>query len=153
MRLLAVDPSLTCSGWALFSIVENRLIAVGKIRSLSSSVPLAHRLADLQQRIEKLFKRMDLGGDDYLVCEAPTTVMDPRAAFIVEQVRSIFEVTARGRGVVVPGRINPRTVQREIIGLRGAQQRREKVKEAAVLTVHRLYKEELTKMGFNTEVN
>ena len=148
--LLAVDPSLSCSGWALFSLSRGRLLAVGKIRSLAPSVSLALRLADLQEKIAEVFKSLRLGPHTVLVCEAPTTMRDPRAAFKVEQVRCIFETVARQRSVRVPGRINPRSVHFEILGLRGRQQKRSVVKEAAVGVVQALYRGTLTGMGFPT---
>ena len=149
-RLLAIDPSLTCSGWAMFSIQTGTLSAVGKIRSLAPSYPLAQRLRDLQSKIDNIFHKLKIITNDVLVCEAPTTMRDPRAAFKVEQVRGIFEALARSSGLIVPGRINPRSVHHEIMGLRGKQLAREQVKETAVHVVHALYQKPLSGMGFDT---
>ena len=148
-RLLAVDPSLTCSGWACFDVKSDRLIAVGKIRSKGPEEPLAERLADLQQKIAKVLDDLQLGARDVVVCEAPTTMRDPRAAIKVEQVRCIFEVLARGRGAEVPGRINPRTVHHELLGLRGRQAVRAEVKRAATNVAQRLFAEPLGALGFD----
>lgn len=149
--LLAVDPSLTCSGWALFRVTDQRLLGVGKFKSLPPSISLSRRLADLQERISALLKQFELGANDYLVCEAPTTMRDPRAAFKVEQVRGIFEASARAIGVEVPGRINPRSVHFEILGLKGPQQKRTEVKAAAVSIVGNLFKGDLTRLQFPLE--
>lgn len=147
-RLLAIDPSLTCSGWALFEVKGGTLCAIGKLRSLSAELPLASRLQDLQSRVEGLLERFGLGQRDVLICEEQTTMRDPRAAFKVEQVRGIFESVARSRRLVVPGRLNPRSVQFEIMGLRGKQTRRDIVKEVAAETVRSLYGGVLKSMGF-----
>src|SRR5690606_567012 len=133
-RLLAVDPSLTCSGWALFELAtarpgQGKLVAVGKIRSLSPRVPLATRFSDLQRKIVGVYESLSLSGNDVLICESQTTMRDPRAAFKVEQVRGIFETVARSRSLHVPGRINPRSVQSEVMGLRGKQLARAVVKD------------------------
>ena len=138
-NLLAVDPSLTCSGWALFRVEDQRLLAVGKIKSLPASLAMADRLTDLQQKIGSILEKTSLNTNDVLVCEAQTTMRDPRAAFTVEQVRGIFESLARERGVRVPGRINPRTVQSEVLGLRGAQLKRDIVKASAREVAWQLY--------------
>jgi Holliday junction resolvasome RuvABC endonuclease subunit len=149
-RLIAVDPSLTCSGWALFEVSGGALCGVGKLKSLGAGVPMAARLKDLQQRIMALMERFELSTSDVLICEEQTTMRDPRAAFKVEQVRGIFEAVGRSRGLSVPGRLNPRSVQFEIMGLKGKQTKREMVKEAAVEVVRSLYGKSLLGMGFDT---
>ena len=149
LNLLAIDPSLTCSGWALFSLKAGDLLGVGKVRSLPSGIPLAERLDDLQRKISLLFDQISLCDNDVLICEAPTTMRDPRAAFKVEQVRGIFETIARERGLRVPGRLNPRSVQHEVMGLKGKQLPREAVKQNAVLVVERLYSAPLKRIGFD----
>jgi len=147
--LLGVDPSLTCSGWALFNVSSERLIAVGKMRSLPPKLPLPKRLVDLQERIEQLLKSLDLGNADIMVAEAPTTMRDPRAAFKVEQVRTIFETLGRKRGLLVPGRLNPRSIHHELLGLRGKQRPRAEVKEMAVQVVSRLFCDGLQALSFS----
>lgn len=147
-RLFAVDPSLTCSGWALFSVAPSSLLAVGKLKSLPAAVPMSQRLLDLQRRIGAVFDEVQLRPDDVVVCESQTTMRDPRAAFKVEQVRGIFETIARERGAAVPGRLNPRTVQQEVMGLRGKQLRRDVVKRTAVQVVLNVYSEGLKALGF-----
>ncbi len=149
-RLMAVDPSLRCSGWALFHIGRGELTAVGKIKSSDSKLALALRLRELQEKIFSLFRQLKLSKHDVLVCEAPTTMRDPRAAIKVEQVRGIFEAIAREEGMRVPGRLNPRTVQSEIIGLRGRQVSRALVKDAALRVVSRVYGASLLNLGFDT---
>jgi hypothetical protein len=67
-----------------------------------------------------------------MVCEAATTVRDPHNALKVETVRAMFESVARGRLVGVPGRINPRSVQFEVMGLSGKQLPRAEVKDMAI---------------------
>lgn len=152
-RLLAVDPSLTCSGWALFDTDRERLLGVGKVRSLPSMLALARRLADLQEKIELVFESCGLGSGDILVCEAETTMKDPRAMIKQERVRGVFETVARRRRLLVPGRMNPRTVQSEMMGLRGAQAARAVVKDHAVHVVQRLYREKLERLGFDTDAH
>lgn len=146
--LLTVDPSLTCSGWALFNLKDSRLLGVGKIRSLKPSISLAARFKNLQEQIALLFEQLEVGRNDVLVCEAPTTMRDPKAAFKVEQVRGIFETLARQRGSLVPGRVNPRTVHYDILGFKGKQLQRVVVKEAACTVAGRLYGPCLAKIGF-----
>jgi Holliday junction resolvasome RuvABC endonuclease subunit len=149
-RLMAIDPSLTCSGWALFSLRTSELLGVGKIRSTPpNGRSLSKRLEELQQQIFETFELLELGNGDLLVCEAPTTMRDPKAAFKVENVRGIFETVARGRGITVPGRLHPRSVQYEVMGLKGKQLGRELVKQTAVSTVSTLYQRSLQRLGFN----
>lgn len=157
MKLMAVDPSLTCSGWALFSVPrlrsgQEQLRAVGKIKALGPGTALATRYLDLQGKISAIMDSIELAADDVLVCEAPTTMRDPRAAFKVEQVRGIFETLARQRGVLVPGRVNPRTVQSEVMGLRGSQLERKIVKDTAAVVVQRLFSGALEELGFSADL-
>jgi Holliday junction resolvasome RuvABC endonuclease subunit len=149
--LLAVDPSLTCSGWALFAVDSAQILGVGKIRSLSASVPLAERLLDLQNKIDHVLTISSIGCNDVLVCEAPTTMRDPHAAIKVEQVRGLFEVAARARLAAVPGRINPRSVQFEVMGLKGKQLERAIIKETAAFVVGKLHGTRLKELGFKTD--
>lgn len=146
---MAVDPSLTCSGWALFDISTEKLIAVGKIRSLPPSYSLSDRLLALQSKVQETLKECGMGQGDFLVAEAPTAMRDPRSAFRVEQVRGLFETVARSKRIKVPGRINPRSVQREVMGLKGRQITRERVKETAVMVVQALYEKELIRLEFS----
>lgn len=145
--LLAIDPSLTCSGWALFSVPHGAVTAVGKVKSDPPSVPMGERLRTLQDRISALLARLGVGSGDILVCEAATTVKDPHNALKVESVRSIFESLARGRGANVPGRVNPRSVHYEVIGLKGQQLPRAQVKALAVRTAELLYSADLVRLG------
>jgi len=151
-RLLAVDPSLVCSGWALFAIAEGKVLGVGKVRSLGTAFPMARRLEDLQGKITALFSGLRICRNDVLVCEAQTTMRDPKAAIKVEQVRGLFEVTARSIGAAVPGRVNPRTVQYEVMGLHGRQLTRAVVKATAVEVVRRTFTAELTAIGFGEQL-
>lgn len=145
--LLAVDPSLTCSGWALFVVKDGSIASVGKIKGAPASIPMAERLLAIQQSIEALFSKLGLGAPDILLCEAPTTIRDPHNAFKVEQVRSMFETLARRRSLSVPGRVNPRSVHYEIMGLHGKQLPRDQIKASAVKTVEYLYTSALTALG------
>jgi Holliday junction resolvasome RuvABC endonuclease subunit len=147
---MAVDPSLTCSGWALLSIPAGEVLAVGKIKSAPPSFPMATRLERLQGSIKKVISDLELGDNDVLVCEAPTTMKDPLNALKVEQVRGLFESSGRNQGVQVPGRVNPRSVQYEVMGLKGKQAVRSEVKAAAVRTVQYLYSTTLEGFGLKT---
>jgi len=148
--LMAVDPSLTCSGWALLSIPEGEVVAVGKVKSAPPSYPMALRLERLQSSIKKILANLALGASDVLVCEGPATMKDPHNALKVEQVRGLFESTGRNLGVTVPGRVNPRSVQYEVMGLKGKQMTRIEVKAAAVRTVQYLYAPALHRLGMET---
>lgn len=144
---MAVDPSLTCSGWALFSLLDCTIIGLGKIKALGPEHPMSYRLSDLQGRLGTLFEKLKLGSGDILVCEGETTMRDPRAAFKVEQVRCIFETLARNISLEVPGRINPRTVQNEVLALKGKQPLRAIVKSVAYNTAYRLYQRDFARLG------
>jgi Holliday junction resolvasome RuvABC endonuclease subunit len=148
--LLAVDPSLTCSGWALFQIGTEQLCGIGKIKSLKTEFSLPTRYKDLQKQIAGLYAQIGFGPEDVLVCEAPTTMRDPKAAIKVEQVRGIFETLARTKGVLVPGRLNPRTVHHEVLGLKGKQAPRKEVKSGACSIARSLFENELIRLGFNS---
>ena len=146
--LFSVDPSLTCSGWALFSVKNGELRAIGKIASIPPKHLLSERLIDLQNKISGVYTQLKLNNEDVLICESPTAMRDPNAAIKVEQVRSIFETIARNAGLSVPGRINPRSVQNEILGLKGKQIKRTLVKELAVEAVFNLFSPSLKSLGF-----
>ena len=139
-KVLAVDPSLTASGWALFLLADARLLAVGVLSPPGPQVILAKRLDELQRRVRECLAALELGSDDYLVCEGPAPlVRDPHGAIKVERVRSIFESVARERRIKVPGRLNPRTVQTELLGMKGKQLSRNAVKQWARETAMQLY--------------
>lgn len=74
---------------------------------------------------------------------------DPRAAFKVEQVRGIFETLARTRTVSIPGRINPRSVHHEVLGLSGRQLPRTEVKKVAVAVARQLFSDSFRGLGFD----
>ena len=65
--------------------------------------------------------------------------------------RGIFETIARQKRILVPGRINPRSVQREVMGLKGKQLARESVKETAVMVATALYQKSLEQLSFPTD--
>jgi hypothetical protein len=108
---------------------------------------MADRLTLLQERVDSLVNRLGLGPADAMVCEAPTTMRDPFAAIKVEQIRGIFESVARVRNVVVPGRINPRSVHFEVLGLTGRQLGRAIVKQMGIRAAGVLYAEDLQRLG------
>lgn len=138
--LFAVDPSLTCSGWALFACADGAPLATGILSALDASQSLADRLHFLQKNISALFRQLRMGEGDVLVCEGPAPlVLNPSSAIKVEQVRGIFEALARDKGVLVPGRVNPRTVHTELLGLHGKQMSRVIVKETARATVKNIF--------------
>ena len=145
--LLAVDPSLTCSGWALFSLADGLPRAVGVIAPPGPELALATRIELLQRRVELLLGGFNLGAGDLLVCEGPAPlVLNPQSALKVEGVRGVFETVARSRGVTVPGRLNPRTVQSELLGMKGKQLDRRTVKEWARAAAIQLYGSRLDKL-------
>lgn len=162
-KLLAIDPSLTASGWALFSLgndgspsaqsaaATHRLpLAVGVICPPGPEVEMSRRLASLQTQVEQLISKLHMSKGDFLVCEGPAPiVLNPDSAIKVERVRGIFETVARSFGLVVPGRINPRTVQSELLGMRGKQLSRSAVKEWARHTAQVLFGPQLASCPIN----
>ncbi len=146
-RLCAIDPSLTSSGWVLFDVSSEKPIRAGTVCALSGSLELAIRLSDFQHQVQNLFEELMLGAEDIVILEAPAPlVLNPDSAMKVEQVRGIFESVARSRNVLVPGRINPRTVQSEMLGLRGKQAKRAVVKDCARQVVKRFYGDSLNEL-------
>jgi Holliday junction resolvasome RuvABC endonuclease subunit len=146
--VMTVDPSLVCSGWALFDYLSGELVGVGQIRSSPNQRIFSERIAYIQERIVKVLISCQLGNKDILVCEGPTSMKDPAAAIKVEQVRGIFETIARQNQVTVPGRVNPRSVQSSVLGMRGCQLKRQLVKESAVVMVMQCYARPLERLGF-----
>jgi Holliday junction resolvasome RuvABC endonuclease subunit len=139
-KILAVDPSLTASGWALFDVVSGSPEAVGVISPPGPKFAMSERLLVLQNLVEETISDLGMCRGDVLVCEGPAPlVLNPNSAMKVEQVRGIFEVVARSKDIRVPGRINPRTVQSELLGMRGKQLARREVKEWARATAVQLY--------------
>lgn len=141
MKLLAVDPSLRSTGWALF---EGKQIAhVGIISAPGPEFALASRLSVLQKSVTELIARLEMKAGDVLICEGPAPlVLNPATALKVEHVRGIFESVARSAQVTVPGRINPRTLQSELLGFKGKQLSRTIVKESARQVAFQLYGKE-----------
>ena len=139
-KLLAIDPSLTASGWALFSIQTGLPISLGVISPPGTKVSLSIRMSILQDKVTELFSLIKMESGDILVCEGPAPLVhNPDSALKVERVRSIFESVARSIGVLVPGRLNPRTVQHELLGMSGVQLSRKIVKASARDIVFKLY--------------
>jgi Holliday junction resolvasome RuvABC endonuclease subunit len=149
-RVFAIDPSLTCSGWALFALPSKKLLSIGKLKAAPPGSPLPARIADLQHQISELAQHLRLGEGDLTVCEAATTIIDPKVALLIEQVRVIFETIARSLGATVPGRIHPRTIHKFLLGMTGKQLKRSLVKEAAALQVELLFAKDLARLGFAT---
>ncbi len=152
-RILAIDPSLTCTGWAFFDVNSEKLLGVGKIKSKSPKFTLSERLLDLQNKVRSLYIEIKICSSDFVVCETPTSIVDPSAVFKLEQVRGIYEVLAREFKAEVPGRINPRSVQRDLLGLKGKQLNRETVKSLAENTVKHLYGKVLDELGIGKEIH
>jgi len=137
----------------MFRLDDALLSAVGLIEPPGPEEFLASRFHALQQHVRELFERLELGEGDFLVCEGPAPlVRNPQSAIKVEGVRGIFESVARSCGVSVPGRINPRTVQSEILGMKGRQLARATVKEWSREAALRLYQRDLHKL-FERPVN
>ena len=101
------------------------------------------------QQINQLFDQVKLGAEDILICEAATSIKDPSAAFKVEQVRAAFETLARERKAEVPGRIHPRTVHYEVLGLKGKQLPRQEIKAMACNAAKTIYEKELSRLTFD----
>ena len=138
------------TGWALFSVRSAKPVRGGVLAPPGADVNLAERLTLLQRDIETLFDEINLGLGDVLICEGPAPlVVNPGSSLKVEQVRGIFEVVARTRGASVPGRLNPRTVQTELLGLKGKQLARKEVKRWAREVAHRLFGNDLERMFDN----
>ncbi len=132
INLIAIDPSLSQSGWCLFSMDSEIPKAYGIIKPKPEKGFLGDRLLSLQSQIEELFRSLPLSKGDILICEGPAPItLNPSSSIKVEQVRGIFEAIGRGMHLHVPGRVNPRTVQTELLGLHGKQRKREEVKEVA----------------------
>lgn len=145
--LFAVDPSLTASGWALFCLLEDRPLAVGVISPPGPKLSMPQRLEFLQREIVRTLKHFSLAHGDILICEGPAPlVLNPNSSMKVERVRGIFETVAREHRLHVPGRINPRTVQVELLGMRGKQLPRKEVKAWASEAVDKLYGKQLAKL-------
>ena len=147
--LFAVDPSLTASGWAAFSLESAKPFAVGVLKPPGPSVSLERRIRVLQDSVEQLFEDLSLEKGDFLVCEGPAPLLhNAMSVMKMERVRGVFETVARSRGVCVPGRLNPRTVQTELLGLKGKQLTRSEVKQSAREVVEKLFAAEFAKMEF-----
>ena len=147
-HLLAVDPRLSCSGWALFDLATETLCGVGRLRCAADGRHLAQRIAGVQDNVARLLERIEMGAGAVLICESHTAVVDPSAAIKIEQVRGIFETLARSHQALVPGRVNSRTSQSELLGFRGRQAKRAVVKSAAVSLVSQVFESALENLGF-----
>ena len=139
-KLLAIDPSLTQTGWALFELGKKEVLEWGVIGGGSSRISLEIRLVNIQTQVRNLLEQFGLTNCDYLICEGPAPItLNPSSSIKVEQVRGIFETLARDMGISVLGRVNPKTVQAELLGIRGKQLPRKEVKDLARLVIKRIY--------------
>lgn len=150
-KLLAIDPSLNSSGWALFDILKESVISVGTLKAMPSSVNYFKRISDIQDKVDKLLSSLEIGKGDVILVETATTIKDPSATLKVEQVRTIFETLSRLRGAQVPGRINPRSIHYEILGLKGKQLARDSIKFAAVNVVSNLFSNDLERLELSKD--
>ncbi len=149
--LLAVDPSLSASGWVWFDLCTERPLAAGVVTPPGPKYALADRLCAVQETVNLLYRQLGLSSVDIVVCEGPAPlVLNPESSLKVEQVRSIFESVARSTGAQVPGRLNPRTVQTELLGLRGKQLCRAEVKRSAREASRQLFGAALEKVYFES---
>lgn len=131
-RVLAIDPGLTVSGWAVLDAQSGGLLLCGTTRPPGPSIKLETRLEVFQSLASSLFSRLALTQLDAVVCEAAAPlVLNPASAEKVERVRSTWESVARANSVPVLERVNPRTIQTQMLGLRGAQAIRADVKRIA----------------------
>lgn len=151
-RLLAIDPSLSSSGWALFEIASEKLIAVGTLKSKYEKNKFFQRISKLQFEIGALLDNLELNSNDLLVVETATTIKDPDATLKVEQVRAIFEALARLKGMCVPGRVNPRSVHYEILGLKGKQLSRDMIKSAAFSVATKIFSQDLSRLNISEDM-
>lgn len=143
-RLLAIDPSISACGWALFCVNTTNPLDAGVFRPPKQG-HLESRLALLQKTVEAFFANIEFGKEDFLVCEGPAPLhTNPMSSMVVERVRGIFETLARAKGAMVPGRINPRSIHSEILGLYGKQVNRVYVKQIARTCATHLFQEFIT---------
>ena len=151
--LFALDPSLTSSGWALFCLKTLEPKQTGALKSLSTKFTLEQRLADLQRQIAKLYKELKIGKNDFFICEGPAPlILNPNSSMKVERVRGVFETLARESKVKVLGRINPRTVQAELMGLKGKQIERKEVKRIARDLANKMFSSYLKENKSNQDI-
>ncbi len=146
-KLLAIDPSLRSSGWVLFDVKTEKPLKAGIIGESDSRESMSFRLLSFQKKVDSLYKEIELNARDVLVLEGPAQlVLNPSTSTKVEQIRGIFESLARSRGVFIPGRINPRTLQVELLGMKGKQKERKEVKLMAQNVSNHLYGDTLRKI-------
>lgn len=151
--LFALDPSLTSSGWALFCLKTQAPLKTGTLKSLSTQFSLEQRLSDLQNQVRALYAELNLSKKDYFICEGPAPlVLNPNSAMKVERVRGVFETLAREAKLNLLGRINPRTVQAELMGLKGKQIERKEVKKIARVLANRMFSGYLSENKSNQDI-
>ena len=148
-KLLAVDPGLSTCGWALFSLDTALPLRVGTLSPPDRRELMPTRLKFLQRGAGVILEKTGLGQGDFLVCEGAAHVaLNPRTSLLLEQVRTLFETLARGCGAAVPGRVNPRSVQHQLLGARGKQLRRDCVKALGKRAALQLYGELLSSLEY-----
>ena len=151
--LFALDPSLTSSGWALFCLKTLEPKKTGILKTLSTEFSLEQRLSDLQRQVRALYKDLELGKNDYFICEGPAPlVLNPSSSMKVERVRGVFETLARESSIKILGRINPRTVQAELMGLKGKQIERKEVKKIARDLANKMFSSYLKENKSNQDI-
>ena len=113
-RVLGVDPGSLVTGWGLIAERSGRptLEACGAIRLGGSAVPLAERLARLQQELATLVLRL---APDGAAVEAPFHGVSARSALQLAHARGVVLAVLGVTGIGV-GEYTPAQVKRAISG-------------------------------------
>ena len=99
MLILGIDPGSRHTGWGvlLWQGDQQRLIADGRM-SVSASVALPERLAELERGIETL---VETHRPDAAAVETPYYGMNPRSLIVLAQARGAILATLARRGLTI----------------------------------------------------
>lgn len=120
-KVFSVDPSVSSLGWAIMQ-VSGRLVDAGVLK-YSSKNSICERIQFILREVNDLIQYYKLGPTDYCVLESSAGIINPRSFLALERVRSSVEALAIIKGLRVIGRINPRSLQSKMLGLKKMEKR------------------------------
>ena len=121
LRILGVDPSLTCTGYGLIDVGGTQIAVceAGVIRT-SPGLPLAIRIRDIYQCCQELFDKFS--PDVMAIEQLHSAYKHPRTAILMAHARGAMLLCAAQHGVPVEG-YSPTRVKKTLAGTGHASKR------------------------------
>ncbi|MCS6961758.1 MAG: crossover junction endodeoxyribonuclease RuvC [Deltaproteobacteria bacterium] len=115
-KVLAVDPSSSSLGWAIIDTREIPLDA--GVFYYNTDISISNRVKHIVNEIKHIIDCYNLKRGDYFVVESSAGCINPRTFLILERIRGAGEAVALLNGLTVLGRINPRSIHVNLLGIK-----------------------------------